>query len=285
MGTPRRIRIGLVVGLLALLSLNLLPPFPAFAQDEEGASDAPAIQEELAPPADTTPPVLSQPLDLVVPAEDVTGAGVAYVVPETIDETDGTVPVACVPESGSRIPLGSTEVTCAARDAAENSNAVTFVVTISDQTVPVFDGVTDVHVDATEPGGAMVNFVVPGARDNVDGQLAISCDWASGAHFPVGTSVVTCWEMDNVQNQAAVSFAVTVNAFPVPTDPPTEEPTNVPTDVPIEVPTETPTNESTEEPTKSPAPTETPRTTEGPFPTEPAASSTQPTPPTEARPR
>ncbi|MEA2529748.1 MAG: hypothetical protein QOG89_1392 [Thermomicrobiales bacterium] len=298
MGTPRRIRIGLVLALLAFFSLNLLPPSPTFAQDEEGASEPPATQEEPAPPADTTPPSIGQPLDIVVAAEDATGAWVTYVVPEAIDERDGAVPVACAPEPGLRFPLGTTKVKCAAQDAAENRSTISFLVTVADQTPPVIDAVGDVVADATDAAGAAVNFPVPGAWDNVDGAVAIGCDFASGAVFPVGTTVVTCWAQDNANNQAnPVSFAVTVNALPepVPTDPPTEEPTEepsqVPTETPTEEPTETPTTEptvvSTEvpttEPTKTPKPTKPPTEqpsetpTDGPTPTRPSTTPSEPT--------
>jgi len=77
---------------------------------------------------DGTPPVITVPADLTL---DATAAiAVSYTATAT-DAVDGAVTVACAPASGSKFPVGSTTVTCTARDAAGNGAAASFSVTVN----------------------------------------------------------------------------------------------------------------------------------------------------------
>jgi hypothetical protein len=80
-------------------------------------------------PADTTPPVLSLPPDLTVPATSPAGATVFFTATAT-DAVDGPVPVLCQPSSGTVFPIGTTTVTCAATDSHSNTATGTFTVTV-----------------------------------------------------------------------------------------------------------------------------------------------------------
>jgi murein DD-endopeptidase MepM/ murein hydrolase activator NlpD len=200
------------------------------------------------------------------------------------------VRVRCAPASGSRFPLGSTEVRCTAKDAAGNRTAVAFLVTVTDRTPPQIDGIGDIVADATDAAGATVGFAVPTAWDNVDGAVAVGCDWVPGALFPVGTTAVTCAAQDAAGNQATpVSFAVTVNppSVPAPTELPTpaDASASAETVVPIDTPTEAPREGPTPPPTTGPEPTQLaiedpadePAATETPEPVETAAPTEAPT--------
>jgi len=46
------------------------------------------------------------------------------------DDRDGALPVRCTPKSGSRFPIGKTEVNCSANDGSANTVATTFTVTV-----------------------------------------------------------------------------------------------------------------------------------------------------------
>ena len=59
------------------------------------------------------------------------GAVVAYTAPTATDIVDGSVAASCDKASGSVFPLGSTTVTCTAKDAAGNIGTETFTVTVS----------------------------------------------------------------------------------------------------------------------------------------------------------
>lgn len=271
MRTTYRVRVGLFLAVVALLAIGRFGSVGVFAQDEQGTPTGAAstVQDPAVPP-DTTAPAIDQPADLVVAAADASGAAVDYAVPSATDDVDGPVPVACAPAPGALFPLGATIVTCSAHDAAGNVARVAFSITVTDQTPPVIEQPNNVLIDGADPSGAVVNFPIPAAQDNVDGPVAVGCDWAPGSRFPVGTTVVTCSAHDAAGNVATpVSFTVTVNAAPateVPTDVPTAVPTTVPTVVPTQGPTEQPTDKPTDTPSSTPpaGPSATASPTEAP---------------------
>jgi hypothetical protein len=81
---------------------------------------------------DTTPPTITGvPADITANA----GATVTYATPTSSDLVDGSVPVTCLPASGSAFPAGTTTVNCTATDAHGNSAHATFHVTIRSFTI------------------------------------------------------------------------------------------------------------------------------------------------------
>ncbi|HEV8386395.1 MAG TPA: HYR domain-containing protein [Nitrososphaera sp.] len=81
---------------------------------------------------DTTPPSLDLPSGITMPAGGISGAIVTYSASAT-DLVDGTVPVECVPASGSNFPIGATTVNCSAEDNAGNIAEGSFAVSITIQ--------------------------------------------------------------------------------------------------------------------------------------------------------
>ncbi len=177
-------------------------------------SRAGAANQESTPPAasngDIVPPVITVPAPMLVDAVDATGAIVTYLLPVATDDIDGPLAVTCDFPPSSLFPLGNTIVTCGATDAAGNHAAITFTITVIDETPPVFDLPSDITVAAVDASGAVVNYAIPTAYDNVDGALAVNCDSPTGILFPLGTTLVTCSAQDTSGNPAAVSFNVTV---------------------------------------------------------------------------
>ena len=90
---------------------------------------------------DTTPPVIAQIENMVVEATGPGGATVTFPASAT-DIVDGTVTVHASPASGSTFALGITTVTATASDAAGNSSAKTFTITVRDTTAPMFTSLT-----------------------------------------------------------------------------------------------------------------------------------------------
>jgi HYR domain-containing protein len=81
--------------------------------------------------ADTRPPVLAGlPANLVVNNAPATGQAVSWPAPTALDAVSGSVAVSCLPASGSTFGLGSTTVSCTARDAAGNVASGGFTVTL-----------------------------------------------------------------------------------------------------------------------------------------------------------
>lgn len=77
---------------------------------------------------------------------------------------------------------------------------------------PMFDDPPpqDVVVEAANADGAVASFTTPTAHDNLDPQVAVTCDADSGSVFPLGNTGVTCWAQDLAGNANSVSFTVTV---------------------------------------------------------------------------
>jgi hypothetical protein len=158
---------------------------------------------------DTTAPTLTLPEGIVLEATKPEGADTAYVVSAS-DTVDGTVPVTCTPANGT-FAIGTTTVHCGASDAHGNTTAGSFPVTVADTTPPEFtSGAAAGVTEATGPDGAVVTFTPPTASDTVDGKPPVTCDHASGATYPIGTTTVICTVADAHGNHAETSFGITV---------------------------------------------------------------------------
>jgi hypothetical protein len=84
---------------------------------------------------DTTPPVLTLPVQVTAQATGPSGATVTYTVSAT-DLVDGPVTPVCIPPSGSTFAFGTTLVTCTATDAHNNQATGTFNVIVQNNVPP-----------------------------------------------------------------------------------------------------------------------------------------------------
>jgi hypothetical protein len=107
------------------------------------------LDSELIPPADTTPPVLTVPDDIIAQATTANGGTVVTYNVIAGDNVDGTatleedgsltqddeggdITISCEPLSGSEFPVGDTEVQCTATDEAGNvGGPETFTITVN----------------------------------------------------------------------------------------------------------------------------------------------------------
>ena len=158
---------------------------------------------------DTTAPALNLPGDTFASATGPGGAVVDYTVSAT-DLVDPSPTVDCAPPPGATFPLGVTAVICTATDNGGNSSSGGFDVTVLDEGLPLLDVPGDLVVEATGPTGALVTFTVT-ATDDVDPDPLVVCAPASGTTFPLGETTVECTATDDVGNQTAGSFTVTVS--------------------------------------------------------------------------
>jgi hypothetical protein len=155
---------------------------------------------------DTVAPVLALS-DKLAEATGPTGAVVSYTA-SAKDVVDGTVPVTCDKPSGGTFPLGSTSVTCSAKDKSGNTATDGFKVTVVDTTAPVLS-VKDQTAEATSVSGAVVAYTAT-ATDLVDGNVSVKCSPASGSTFKIGVTDVTCSAADAHGNADTATFHVTV---------------------------------------------------------------------------
>ncbi len=78
---------------------------------------------------DRTPPFVSVPFKKVVRTRDRSGA-TAHFVATAVDLVDGRVSAKCSPRPGTRLPLGTTRVTCSASDQRGNTGSRAFKFTV-----------------------------------------------------------------------------------------------------------------------------------------------------------
>ena len=79
--------------------------------------------------SDVTAPQVTAPGNVTVSATSASGAIVSYPAPTSSDNS-GSVTVTCDPARGTLFPIGSTTVTCTARDPSGNTSSATFIVTV-----------------------------------------------------------------------------------------------------------------------------------------------------------
>jgi hypothetical protein len=159
---------------------------------------------------DSTAPTLTVPSSFTVGAPGPGGAVVNYSTSAT-DAVDPSPTVSCSKASGTTFPLGTTQVSCTAKDSSNNTSAAkTFNVTVADQTPPSVNSHAPITVEATSGSGASVSFTVT-ATDAIDPSPAVTCTPPSGSTFPVGTTHVSCTAKDGAGNtSAAMVFDVNV---------------------------------------------------------------------------
>jgi hypothetical protein len=97
--------------------------------------------------------------------------------------------------------------------SAPGATSVDFNLMNSDATSPVVTVPADMMVEATGPGGAVVDFVsLVSATDETDPpNPTVTCVPPSGSVFPVGDTTVNCSATDTAGNTGTNSFTITVN--------------------------------------------------------------------------
>ena len=177
--------------------------------------------------ADTTPPTVTVPGNIVAEATSADGAAVSWTGVAASDVVDGTVAASCDRAPGV-FALGTHTVTCSASDAAGNRGHNSFTVVVQDTRAPDVTVPTDMVKEATSPDGATVTWTGVSAEDAVDGKdLKVSCVPPSGSAFGLGDTTVRCSSTDKANNTGTGAFVVTVRDTTAPT-------LNVPADLTLE---------------------------------------------------
>ena len=196
---------------------------PAGNNDANAFSRTPTTLDFSVRVVANTPPVLSIGS---VPASPVEGDTIggwtgAWSVSATDAEDDPDPIPTCTPSVGTVLAVGATTtVTCTVRDVVGASDSETFDVTVVDTTPPTLGALPDdITVSTDDPAGRTVTFATPGATDVVDQSPEVTCAPASGGHFEVRTTTVTCTATDHSGNQRSGSFSVTVTYDPPPPPP------------------------------------------------------------------
>ncbi|TDN88441.1 HYR domain-containing protein [Microbacterium sp. BK668] len=157
---------------------------------------------------DSIAPALLVPTEVIAEATSGAGAAVSYTASAS-DLVDGSVTPSCTPASGSTFPLGTTTVSCEAKDGAGNASAKSFPIHVRDTTAPELTVPASLSAEATGPLGAAVAFPAT-ADDAVDADVDVVCSPASGSTFVIGETSVTCDATDDAGNRTSRGFVVTV---------------------------------------------------------------------------
>ena len=178
-------------------------PVTCSATDETGNVGAASF---LVVVRDTTPPALTLPAPITV-AGDGTDSAVVTFPATAVDTVSGDVGVACSPPSGGRFVVGTTTVTCVARDAAGNESrgSFTVTVTVSDTTGPVLTVPPDLTITNCT---SSPNIGIATATDAASPPVTITSD--KPATFKAGTTVVTYTARDARGNVTTGTQRVTV---------------------------------------------------------------------------
>ena len=105
---------------------------------------------------DTTAPVIAPHADVTVDATSGAGAIATYTAPSTSDLVDGAGTATCSPASGTNFAVGSTTVTCTAKDAAGNSAvATTFKVNVVYKWTGFFSPINNAAMNSVKAGQAI----------------------------------------------------------------------------------------------------------------------------------
>jgi X-Pro dipeptidyl-peptidase len=123
---------------------------------------------------DTTAPTMTPvPSDMTVDTTDASGATVTFATPTATDDLDPNPIVTCTPASGTKFKVGTTTVTCAAKDANGNASASgSFDVTVrfASSTSGTVSGDVPATLSLTLGGPATFGAFAPG----VDGDYTAS---------------------------------------------------------------------------------------------------------------
>ena len=237
---------------------------------------------------DLTPPVFSGVTPTrTVEATSPAGAVVTYPLPTATDAVDGSRPVTCAPPPGATFPIGTTTVTCTARDVAGNEVTVTFSIRVVDTTGP-----TIAFVGGPQPNQTYTQATLPAAPTCVgtDSAATVTQCVVYGYSMAVGTHTLTARARDTEGNSTVITRTYTVTASaatstprptgtPRPTATPTRQPTATPTRPaqPTAIPTRPPRT-PVSQPTATPVPPTVAPTTAPPTvpPVQPTATPTRP---------
>lgn len=168
-------------------------------------------------------PVVTVPADIAVNTDTGLPTAVVTFAPTVVDAVDGplTPVVTSAPTaglvSGSAFPIGITTVTVAGTDTAGNMSSDSFTVTVADDQAPTFTSAQpDINLEIDfNLTTAVASFATPTATDN-SGTVTVTQTQglASGASFPLGTTLVEFTATDGAGLTATLQFNVTVSLIP-----------------------------------------------------------------------
>jgi N-acetylneuraminic acid mutarotase len=166
---------------------------------------------------DSVPPVFTNVPDPVTVEADTLNGSAAPLPPPTVQDNVDPNP-ALTNDAPSVLPLGTWTITWTATDAAGNTAIVQTQVTVVDTQPPVFVFVPgETIVEQTSFGGAQVILPKPVAVDTADAEVDLRSEPPSGSVFPLGTTIVRWFAIDDSGHSAEAETTVVVRDSIAPT--------------------------------------------------------------------
>jgi hypothetical protein len=154
---------------------------------------------------DATPPTVVCPTQ--IPTECTTGGAPLQYEGEAAADESGIASFECLPLRGAILPSGHHMGVCNAVDTAGNGASCTFDIVIGGGGVTITCPAD--RVEECTAGGAQATGGAT-ASNTCGGTATVSCQPATGALMPVGTTTNTCTASDGAGNQAECRYDVTV---------------------------------------------------------------------------
>jgi len=186
-------------------------------ESDESESDESETEpvEEISTPekiivADTTKPIISPPMDLVIEAA---GSLTLVDIGEAIAMDESGIQL-IVNNSPTLFPLGSSTIIWTAIDNNGNSAFTTQQVDVVDTIPPTISSITDIIAEAVVTYDNIIELQAPSA-DDILGVVSITSD--APEFFPIGETIVTWTAIDVGGNTASIEQKITVfdTTFPI----------------------------------------------------------------------
>ena len=162
------------------------------------------------------PAIFCPNTNLVLNCTGANGRIVDFLVTAT-DDCDPNPTVTCTPPSGSFFFVGTTTVTCRAKDACGRISECVFTVTIQDN-CPSNSCISltcpdDIRLPCDNVGGTVVNWTWAATNTCVSSNLLTWSDPPSGTLFGSGTYTITCYASNTLGGELR-TCQFTVEIFP-----------------------------------------------------------------------
>jgi hypothetical protein len=154
---------------------------------------------------DQTAPAISCPAPQTVECTGSSSAPATFSA--TATDNCGAATTACTPASGSAFPLGSTTVSCTAKDTSGNTNSCATTVKVVDTTKPTITCPVPVVAECTSPNGATV---IPGTATASDICSSVTVTGPATGVYPIGTTPVSYTATDTSGNSNSCAAAIQV---------------------------------------------------------------------------
>jgi gliding motility-associated-like protein len=164
---------------------------------------------------DNQPPDIVGCTDLVERTQGgLCGAFVNWTAPRASDICDKNPTLTSDKLAGTFFPLGNTKVTYTAKDMAGNTKTCTFTVKVVDAKPPLIENCPadmTLLLKSKTACDTLVSWIPPKIMDNCDGTaITTTQSHASGAKFPLGTTLIKYITTDKSGNTDSCSFKITV---------------------------------------------------------------------------